>query len=211
MRRTMVPLLAAAVALAAAGCAKKSYVQREVSEVNKKVDAVSQEVEKTQQRVQQSEVRIDQVDKNAQAGINDAKGSAQQAMGRADDAMKAAKGKLIYQVTLSNDKVRFPVNKSQISDEAKAMIDEAVQPLVQQNRGVYFEIEGHTDATGSDAYNYRLGEERAMAVRDYIAKKYQVALNRLNVISYGKDKPVADNKTKDGRAQNRRVVIRVLE
>ena len=207
----MVPLLAAAVALAAAGCAKKSYVQREVSEVSKKVDAVSQDLEKTQQRVQQDEVRIDQVDKTAQAGIGEAKGSAAQAMTRADQAYKTAQGKLIYQVTLSNDKVRFPVNKAEISDEAKAMVDEAVAPLVQQNRGVYFEIEGHTDATGSDAYNYRLGEERAMAVRDYIAKKYGVGLNRLNVISYGEEKPVADNKTKDGRAQNRRVVIRILE
>jgi outer membrane protein OmpA-like peptidoglycan-associated protein len=205
-----VPLLAAA-ALAITGCAKKSYVQREVGEVNKKVDAVSSEVEKTQQRVQQNEVRIDSVDKSAQAGIGEAKGSAQAAMSKAQDAEKAAKGKLIYTVTLSNDKVRFPVNKSEISDEAKAMIDEAIEPLVKANRGVYFEIEGHTDSTGDPAYNFRLGEERAMAVRDYIAKKHQIALSRLSVISYGEEKPVTDNKTKEDRAQNRRVVIRILE
>jgi outer membrane protein OmpA-like peptidoglycan-associated protein len=205
----IVPLLAASVALA--GCAKKSYVQREVSEVNKKVDAVSVEVEKTQQRVQQSEVRIDAVDKTAQSGISEAKGSAQAAMTKAQDAEKAAKGKLIYTVTLSNDKVRFPVNKAEISDEAKALIDEAVTPLVQANRGVWFEIEGHTDNTGDAAYNFKLGEERAMAVRDYIAKKHGIALNRLNVISYGEEKPVVDNKTRDDRAQNRRVVIRILE
>jgi len=211
VRTMMVPLLAAGVALAAAGCAKKSYVQREVGEVNKKVDAVQQEVEKTQQRVQQAEVRIDQVDKSSQAGIGEAKSSAQAAMARAEVAEKTAKGKLIYQVTLSNDKVRFPVNKALVSDEAKAMIDEAVAPLVKENRGVYFEIEGHTDATGAAEYNHKLGEERAMAVRDYIASKHGVALARLNVISYGEEKPVADNKTKDGRAQNRRVVIRILE
>jgi outer membrane protein OmpA-like peptidoglycan-associated protein len=205
----IVPLLAASVALA--GCAKKSYVQREVSEVNKKVDAVSSEVEKTQQRVQQNEVRIDSVDKSAQSGISEAKGSAQAAMSKAQDAEKAAKGKLIYTVTLSNDKVRFPVNKAEISDEAKAMIDEAVAPLVQANRGVYFEIEGHTDSTGEAAYNMKLGEERAMAVRDYIAKKHGIALSRLNVISYGEEKPVTDNKTREDRAQNRRVVIRILE
>ena len=209
MRNVIVPLLAASVALA--GCAKKSYVQREVGEVNKKVDAVSSEVEKTQQRVQQNEVRIDAVDKSAQSGISEAKGSAQAAMSKAQDAEKAAKGKLIYTVTLSNDKVRFPVNKAEISDEAKAMIDEAVAPLVQANRGVYFEIEGHTDSTGDASYNMKLGEERAMAVRDYIAKKHGIALSRLNVISYGEEKPVADNKDRDGRAQNRRVVIRILE
>jgi len=209
VRTLIVPLLAASVALA--GCAKKSYVQREVGEVNKKVDAVSAEVEKTQQRVQQNEVRIDAVDKSAQSGISEAKGSAQAAMTKAQEAEKAAKGKLIYTVTLSNDKVRFPVNKAEISDEAKAMIDEAVAPLVQANRGVFFEIEGHTDNTGDAAYNFKLGEERAMAVRDYIAKKHGIALSRLNVISYGEEKPVADNKTRDERAQNRRVVIRILE
>jgi peptidoglycan-associated lipoprotein len=209
VRTVIVPLLAASVALA--GCAKKSYVQREVGEVSKKVDAVSSEVEKTQQRVQQNEVRIDSVDKSAQSGISEAKGSAQAAMTKAQDAEKAAKGKLIYTVTLSNDKVRFPVNKAEVSDEAKAMIDEAVAPLVQANRGVYFEIEGHTDSTGDASYNVKLGEERAMAVRDYIAKKYGVALSRLNVISYGEEKPVADNKTREDRAQNRRVVIRILE
>jgi peptidoglycan-associated lipoprotein len=209
VRTLIVPLLAASVALA--GCAKKSFVQREVGEVNKKVDAVSAEVEKTQQRVQQNEVRIDAVDKSAQSGISEAKGSAGAAMTKAQEAEKAAKGKLIYTVTLSNDKVRFPVNKAEISDEAKAMIDEAVAPLVQANRGVFFEIEGHTDNTGDAAYNFKLGEERAMAVRDYIAKKHGIALSRLNVISYGEEKPVADNKDRDGRAQNRRVVIRILE
>jgi peptidoglycan-associated lipoprotein len=209
VRTLIVPLLAATVAVT--GCAKKSYVTREVGEVNKKVDAVSAEVEKTQQRVQQNEVRIDAVDKSAQSGISEAKGSAAAAMTRAQEAEKAAKGKLIYTVTLSNDKVRFPVNKADISDEAKAMIDEAVKPLVDANRGVFFEIEGHTDSTGDAAYNFKLGEERAMAVRDYIAKTYAVALNRLNVISYGEEKPVVDNKTREDRAQNRRVVIRILE
>jgi outer membrane protein OmpA-like peptidoglycan-associated protein len=200
-----------AVALALSGCAKKSYVQREVGEVNQKVDAVSAEVEKTQQRVQQTEVRIDSVDKNAQTGISDAKGSAQAAMSKATAAEQAAKGKLIYTVTLSNDKVRFPLNRAEISDEAKAIIDEAVTPLKTENRGVYFEVQGYTDATGEEPYNFRLGEERAMAVRDYIAKTHGIALSRINVISYGESNPVADNNTKDGRAQNRRVVIRILE
>ena len=209
MRTLIMPLLAASMAVA--GCAKKSFVTREVGEVNKKVDAVSAEVEKTQQRVQQNEVRIDAVDKSAQSGIGEAKGSAAAAMTKAQEAEKAAKGKLIYTVTLSNDKVRFPINKAEISDEAKAMLDEAVSPLVKANRGVYFEIEGHTDSTGEAGYNFKLGEERAMAVRDYIAKTHAVALSRLNVISYGEDKPVAENKTKDERSQNRRVVIRILE
>ena len=209
MRLLVVPVLAAGVALS--GCAKKSFVQREVGEINKKVDAVASEVEKTQARVQQSEVRIEAVDKSAQAGVADAKGSASQAMSKAVDAEKAAKGKLIYTVTLSNDKVTFPVNKAAISDESKKLIDEAVAPLKAANKGVWFEIEGHTDSTGPEAYNMKLGEERAMAVRDYLAMTHGIALARLNVISYGPSKPVEDNKTKEHRAQNRRVVIKILE
>lgn len=209
MRLMIVSLLAAGVALA--GCAKKSYVQREVGEVNEKVDAVAGEVEKTQERVRESEVRIAAVDQEAKSGIAEVKGSAQAAMAKAEEAEKAAKGKLVYTLTLSNDKVRFPFDKAELSDEAKAMIDESVGPLVKDNRGVWFEIEGHTDSTGDDTYNMTLGEVRALAARNYLAKAHGIGLNRLNVISYGEAEPVADNGTRDGRAQNRRVVIRILE
>ena len=209
MRVMIVPLLAAG--LAVAGCAKKSYVHREVGEVNQKVDAVSAEVEKTQERVRQNEVEIAKVDEESKAGIAGANASAQAAMSKATDAEKAAKGKLVYTLTLSNDKVQFSSSKSQLSEEAQAMIDDTIGPLVQDNAGVWFELEGHTDSTGEESYNLVLGEERAMAVRDYLAKAHGIALSRLEVISYGEAEPVADNKTRDGRAQNRRVVIRVLE
>jgi outer membrane protein OmpA-like peptidoglycan-associated protein len=209
VRLMIVPILAAGVALA--GCAKKSYVQREVGEVNQKVDAVSAEVEQTQEKVRQNQVQIAKVEKDSQAGIAEAKSSADAAMAKAGEAEKAAKGKLVYTLTVSNDKVQFPFAKSELSDEAKALIDDEIGPLVQKNAGVWFEIEGHTDSTGDAAYNMVLGEERAMAVRDYLAKAHGIALSRLEVISYGEDEPVADNNTRDGRAQNRRVVIRVLE
>jgi peptidoglycan-associated lipoprotein len=132
-------------------------------------------------------------------------------MTKAADAEKAAKGKLIYTVTLSNDKVTFPVNRAEVSDEAKALVDEAIAQLKAENKGVYFEIEGHTDSSGPEEYNLKLGEDRAMAVRNYLHDQHGIALNRMQVISYGEAKPVADNKTKDNRAQNRRVVIKVLE
>jgi peptidoglycan-associated lipoprotein len=209
VRLMIVPLLAAGVALA--GCAKKSYVNREVGEVNQKVDAVSAEVEKTQERVRQNEVEIARVNDESQSGIAEAKGSAAAAMDKASAAERAAKGKLVYTLTVSNDKVQFPFNKAELSDEAKALIDDEIGPYVQENAGVWFEIEGHTDSTGDAAYNMLLGEERAMAVRDYLAKAHGIALSRLEVISYGEEEPAADNATREGRAQNRRVVIRVLE
>ncbi|HZM52554.1 MAG TPA: OmpA family protein, partial [Vicinamibacteria bacterium] len=124
---------------------------------------------------------------------------------------RAAKGKLIYTVTLSNDKVTFPVNRAAVSPDARTLVDEAIAQLKAENRGVYFEIEGHTDSSGPDAYNEKLGLDRATAVRNYMHDQHGIALNRIEVISYGETKPVVDNKTRDHRAQNRRVVINVLE
>ena len=212
MRSILVPLVAASVAsLALTGCATKKYVGREVGEINQKVDTLSGEMEKTQERVKRNEVRIDDVDKQSQAGISDAKGSAQTALKRATEAERAAKGKLIYTVTLSNDKVTFPVNRAAVSPDARTLVDEAIAQLKAENRGVYFEIEGHTDSSGSEAYNEKLGLDRATAVRNYMHDQQGIALNRIEVISYGETKPIVDNKTREHRAQNRRVVINVLE
>jgi peptidoglycan-associated lipoprotein len=194
-------------AVAASGCATKKYVSREVGEVNQKVEVLTGEMEKTQERVKRSEVRIDEVGKDVQ----DVRGQAQTALTRATEAERAAKGKLIYTVTISNDQVTFPVNRSEVSDEAKQIVDEAIAQLKAENRGVFFEIEGHTDSSGPDDYNVRLGYDRAVAVRNYMHDQHEIALNRIEVISYGESKPVEDNKTKINRAKNRRVVIRVLE
>lgn len=205
MRSIAVPVLVAAVALG--GCATQKYVSREVGEVSQKVDNLAAEVEKTQERVKRAETRIDAVGQEAAAGTSQAK----EAMAKAAEAERAAKGKLIYTVTLSNDKVTFPVNRAEVSPEAKKIVDDAVAQLKAENRGVFFEIEGHTDSTGPDDVNMRLGEDRAMAVRNYLHDQHGIALNRMQVISYGKTKPMLDNDTKDHRAQNRRVVIKVLE
>jgi len=211
----MRPLVALLIAvLVSTGCATKKYVVGQVGEVNDKVATLSTEIEKTQERSQRNEARIDEVNQSAQAahaGVSEAKDSASKAFRRAEEAERLAKGKLVYQVTLSNDKVTFPRNRAKLSDDAKKLVDETVGPVVSDNRGAYLEIEGHTDSTGSTSYNRRLGEDRALAVRDYLHDHYQIALNRMAVISYGAAKPVEDNKTRANRAVNRRVVISVLE
>lgn len=206
------------LSVAASGCATKKYVGQGIGDVNEKVENLSGEVEKTQARVKNNEGRIDAVDQQSKSGIADAKGSAAAARGSADAALskaqeaeRAAKGKLLYTVTLSNDKVTFPLNRATISDGAKTMVDEAIGPIVAENKGVFFEIEGHTDAAGELGYNEKLGYDRAMAVRAYLHDQHNIALSRIEVISYGETKPVADNKTRAGRAQNRRVVIKVVE
>ncbi|MBF0665575.1 MAG: OmpA family protein [Brevundimonas sp.] len=141
--------------------------------------------------------------------VTGVEGTAGQALERANAAHKLAEGKFLYEVVLSDDSMKFPTDQHALSPEAEARLAELVQRLRAENRNVYLEIQGHTDATGDEAYNEALGEARAEAVRRYLSRG-GVALNRMATISYGETAPVAPNDTPEGRAQNRRVAIVVL-
>jgi outer membrane protein OmpA-like peptidoglycan-associated protein len=136
-------------------------------------------------------------------------GTAGEALNRANAAHKLAEGKFLYEMVMSDDSVKFPVDRHALSPEAEQRLAELVQRLKSENRNVYLEIQGYTDATGTPDYNEKLGEARAEAVRKYLSQQ-GVALNRMATISYGEDSPVAPNETREGRAQNRRVAIVVL-
>jgi outer membrane protein OmpA-like peptidoglycan-associated protein len=136
-------------------------------------------------------------------------GTAGEALERANAAHKLAQGKFLYEMVLSDDSVKFPVDQHALSPEAQQRLGELVQRLKTENRNVYLEIQGYTDSTGSPEHNEKLGQARADAVRRYLNEQ-GVALNRMATISYGPDKPVASNDTREGRAQNRRVAIVVL-
>lgn len=136
-------------------------------------------------------------------------GTAREALDRAKSAQRLAEGKFLYQVVLSDDSVKFPTDQNALSPEAEARLAELAQRLASENRNVYLEIQGFTDSTGDTAYNEKLGEARAEAVRRYLNKS-GVALNRMATISYGEEAPVATNDNAEGRAQNRRVAIVVL-
>jgi len=183
-------------------CATKKYVSGEVEKssaaAEKHIADVESQVEQTQSRVGQHEQRITELDK-----------ATKDALDRANQAGKLAEGKFNYSVVLSDDNARFPLNRHELSSEAKQELDTFVDKLKTDDKNVYLEIQGHTDATGSSDYNERLGEERAEAVRLYLNQK-GVALNRMATISYGETQPVDSNKTRAGRAKNRRVVIIVL-
>ena len=228
MRKTLmaVTLLALSVAIAPA-CATKKYVKTEVGNVNSKVDTLGGTVEQTQARIQQDEGKIGDVDKKAEAAgqsataaqnaANAANAAARQASAHADDINSKlttdiqSGRKLMYEVTLNDAEGNFKFGKKDLPDDAKAKIDQLVGQLKgQQGKDLYIEVEGHTDNVGSKEGNYQLGMERANAVREYLYSQHQIPLHKINVFSYGEDKPVAPNNTKDGRAQNRRVVIRVL-
>ena len=135
--------------------------------------------------------------------------TAQDALARATAAGKLAEGKFLYSMVLSDDSIKFPVDSSKLSPEAEERLMVFVEKLKTDNRNIYLEIQGHTDATGPDSLNERLGEERAEAVRKFM-NQHGVPLNRVSTISYGKNIPVADNKTRAGRSENRRVVLIVM-
>lgn len=193
--------VAAALALVP-GCATKKYVSGEVQKsstaAEKHISEVESQVEQTQTAVNSHEQRIQELDK-----------STKDALDRASEAGKLAQGKFNYSIVLSDDKAHFPLNRHELSTEAKSELDEFVDHLKSDDKNVYLEIQGHTDATGTRDFNMRLGEERAEAVRLYLNQK-GVALNRMGTISYGETEPVDSNKTKVGRSKNRRVVIVVL-
>jgi len=187
---------------AVSGCATKQYVGEEVSKSSasseKRINEVESQVEQTQTRVKEHDSRIAELDKTTR-----------EALERAQAAGKLAEGKFVYSLVLSDDAVKFPVNKHELSQEAEDKLKDFAERLKSENKNVYLEIQGHTDSTGSKDYNIQLGEARAETVRRFLNKQ-GIALNRMSTISYGQDEPVDSNKTKDGRAKNRRVVVVVL-
>jgi len=214
----VVPVLAIALSGTTA-CATKKFVRTNVGEVNAKVDTLSKSVEENQERTRANEARIGEVDqraaaadsKAAQAGTRaDAAYTAAEKVNTRADAIEKASKRLVYEVVLSEDKANFKFGQARMPDESKAEIDQLVQQLKAEPNGAFIEIEGHTDSAGDKNLNHRLGLDRAENVKRYIYETHQVPLHRINVISYGEEKPVAPNKTRAGRAQNRRVVIKVL-
>ena len=220
MRKFFVAMSIAGLAIGGStACATKKFVRTSVSEVNDKVDSLGKTVEDTQERTRKNEGKINDVDQKAQAA-GQAANQAQSAANQANQAAQAAdqhaaaiekaNARLVYETVLSEDQGNFKFGKTLLPDSAKQKLDEMVAQLKQDPKNVWIEIEGHTDNVGPKTVNEKIGLERAQAVERYLYEQYQIPLHKMSVISYGAEKPVAPNKTKQGRAQNRRVVIKIL-
>jgi len=220
MRRFVTALAISAMALGGtSACATKKMVKQRVGEVDNKVDTLSKSVEENQERTRANEGRIGEVDQKAQAANTRAEQAgqrAEEAYGAADkvnaraDAIEKASKRLVYEVVMSEDKGGFKFGQTKMPEDMQAQIDQIVTQLKANPNGGYIEIEGHTDNVGPKETNYKIGLERAEAVKRYLYDNQQIPLHKMNVISYGEEKPIAPNKTKAGRSQNRRVVIKVL-
>src|SRR6202012_197229 len=185
-------------AFAVTGCATHKYVDAHVAAVDTKISSAQSEADQQKSRIAEHDQMLARLDRTSR-----------EAYERAEAAGKLAEGKFLYNVTLQDDGYKFKTNKYALTDDEKSKLTELASNLKSSDKNVYLEIQGHTDATGTDDYKMKLGEERAEAVRLFLNEQ-GVALNRMETISYGKTVPVASNKTKDGRAQNRRVQIVVL-
>lgn len=206
MKKTSLLLIVLLVAFFQLNCATKKNVKKEVDRIDKTMGDLSTSVEENETRIKEHDSKLAGHDQQ----IAELNRETQEALQRAQSAEKLAMGKLLYEVTLTDEDVVFGSGQANLNDSAREKIENLIQQLKAENKNVYIEIQGHTDALGSEEYNSQLGLERAEAVRRYLSEN-GIPLHRIATISYGETRPIADNKTKAGRSKNRRVVILVLE
>lgn len=218
------PLLVAALITGLSGCATEEWVRGYVSEqikpVNSRIDGQDQRVGGVEADLKSAHAGVGSLGqrlgsmeatlKEHDARLAELSQTARDALDRAIAAGKLAEGRLLYETVMSDTSLKFPVGKSVLTEEAKTALTQFANDLKAKNQGVYIEIQGHTDSLGPDALNEHLGLARAEAVRRYLALNGGIPLHRMSAVSYGETAPMADNKTRQGRMDNRRVVLVVL-
>lgn len=203
-----------AVALALAACASNKDVDRKIAEAqaqnSKKIESVEGQIEDLQTKQKATDTHLQQTDTQMAQLSQEAKDALKRAQEAGVLAGKNAP-KVAFQQTFNEDRVKFKLGKYELDKNAKAALDEFASKVKALNEQYYIEIQGHTDDTGGRKMNDELGQRRADEVRRYLSRSANIPLNRMSTISYGDTLPAASNKTKKGRAANRRVVIVVLE
>jgi outer membrane protein OmpA-like peptidoglycan-associated protein len=198
-----------------------------------RVAPVETRVTTTEERMDTAENRITAGEQNAQrlsgqldelaAVANTARGGAKAAQETADQALAAAKA-ASAEIQATNDRisqiddyepsknvaVNFKVNSAVLSDEAKAALDE-IATQAKGEKGYLIQVTGYASADGGSAKNRALSERRAEAVIRHLAENHDIPLHRMiNPFGFGELKPIAENDTREGRKQNRRVEVAVL-
>lgn len=188
-------------------CATKKFVRTESATLDQKITGVSTEVEASQKRIKEHD------DQLATIGslISQHDGQFKAVDGKIEEVKTLIRGNLVMTATLKNSDAKFKFDSAELSAEAKGILDQFVQKLIEENKGVFIEIQGHTDNVGTDEVNMVLGQKRAEAVMMYLYKQHRIPLHRMSVVSLGSSLSVADNSSRDGRSQNRRVEILVYE
>src|ERR1700728_3153396 len=222
MNRTSLAICLAASMVASVGCASKNYVKQQTTPLINKTNELDDLTAKNSKDIKD-------VDARAQAGIQavNAKtaeveqktASAAQNATQAQQTADAANGRVgVLTNTVANldnyhavaeTSVKFGFNKDGLTPKAKEALDQLATSIA-TTKGYIIALEGGTDSVGPADYNYDLSQRRANSVIQYLASKYNVPAHKIYVIGLGKDKPVETNKTKQGRADNRRVDVRLM-
>ncbi|HPW18533.1 MAG TPA: OmpA family protein [Candidatus Aminicenantes bacterium] len=188
-------------------CATKKFVRTESATLDQKIADVSSEVEASQKRLSEHDEKLTTI--GSLLSQHDTQFKAVD--GKIEEVKTLIKGNLVLTATVKSGDAKFGFDSAALTPEAKGILDAFVQRLITENKGVYIEIQGHTDNTGADEINKALGQRRAEAVMMYLYTQHRIPLHRMSVVSLGSSMPVADNGTRSGRAANRRVEILVYE
>lgn len=222
MNRVFVAAIILAGSLAFTGCATKKHVARETAPIINKTNELDDLTAKTTRDIKDLDARTQKgiQDVNAKSDAADKKaGDARQQADQAQElASKAATGVTALQnqvLNLDNYRpvaetaVHFGFDKAELTKKAKEALDQLAAE-VPNTKGYILVLEGGTDSVGSEDYNYQLSDRRAQSVIQYLASEHSIPAHKIYVIGLGKDKPVEKNTTAKGRAENRRVDVRLM-
>ncbi len=222
MNRTSLAICLAASLMATVGCSSKNYVKQQTTPLINKTNELDDLTAKNTKDIKDVDARVqsglasvnaktDAVDQKAQAAGQTAATAQQTA-----DAANSRVGVLTNQVAnldnyhaVAETSVKFAFNRDNLTQKSKDALDQ-LAGQISATKGYIIALEGGCDSVGSSEYNYTLSQRRANSVIQYLASKFNVPAHKIYVIGLGKDKPVESNKTSAGRADNRRVDVRLM-
>jgi OmpA-OmpF porin, OOP family len=222
MTRTSLVICLAASMVATVGCASKNYVKQQTTPLINKTNELddlaaknSKDIKdvdaRAQSGIQAVNAKTAEVEQKAQTAGQTAASAQQMA-----DAANSRVGVLTNTVAnldnyhaIAETSVKFGFNKDNLTPKAQEALDQLAAGI-SSTKCYIIALEGGTDSVGSADYNYDLSQRRANSVIQYLATKYNVPAHKIYVIGLGKDKPVESNKTSTGRADNRRVDVRLM-
>ena len=233
MQKLFVLLLVSATITVTSGCATKKYVRNtvktssdtltariegnegEIKEVRDNVDKVDQKVSGVDTKVSDLDSRTSEQFNTVRTDVQSADQKASKAQGSADRVAgnvttldQKFQNRNNFNVT-DEKSVQFKFNSATLDQQYMDVLDEIANALMQKPDSIVV-LEGRTDNSGAKDYNVKLGERRIEAVRRYLAVEKGVPVYRIHDISFGAEKPVAENKTKEGREKNRAVTMTIL-
>ncbi len=222
MNRTSLVICLAAAMAATVGCSSKNYVKQQTTPLINKTNELddltaknTKEIKDVDARAQAGIQAINQKTAEVEQKAQTAGQNAAQAQQTAD-AANTRVGVLTNTVAnldnyhaVAETSVKFGFNKDNLTSKAKESLDQLAGQIA-NTKGYLIALEGGTDSVGPADYNYDLSQRRANSVIQYLATKYNVPAHKIYVIGLGKDKPVESNKTSSGRADNRRVDVRLM-